>query len=282
MDRIRYCPITATPFKKDQRYREYEPCKALLPYVRCFWGSEVPYFCHETENEIIIPDTCVDIIYQIDYTDQVVTGGFCGINDRYFYGKGVAAKGHRVATFAIRFYAWAAYGFAEDSMRGTVNGYFSVNERFHWLNKEMEKVLLELSSMEEMMLFGERLLLGKLDTIRRHEAMEMGVFHILASKGALDIASVARESFLSSRQLERIFQEYIGITPKKLSRMIRYQMLWQELVRKPTMLSQEAVVAYGFTDQSHLLHEFRRYHSMSMGEAKALAFGDVAKIQDRV
>lgn len=29
-----------------------------------------------------------------------------------------------------------------------------------------------------------------------------------------------------SRQLERLFHEYIGMTPKKLGKLVRYQFLW--------------------------------------------------------
>lgn len=31
-------PITAQPFRPG--YREYSPCDALKPYIRCFWTSK--------------------------------------------------------------------------------------------------------------------------------------------------------------------------------------------------------------------------------------------------
>ena len=39
------------------------------------------------------------------------------------------------------------------------------------------------------------------------------------------------------------------------------------------------VVKYGFTDQSHLLREFKRYHTMDLSSAKRYAAKDVENIQ---
>lgn len=37
-----YHLITATPFEKSETYMEILPCKALMPYIRCFWGTIHP------------------------------------------------------------------------------------------------------------------------------------------------------------------------------------------------------------------------------------------------
>ncbi len=137
--------------------------------------------------KLVIPDTCVDIIYHIDYTNNTVTGGFCGVNDCSFHAHGNRTIGHMVSTFAIRFYSWSAYAFADDSMQCTVNGYFDVGSRFEWLDKIIRPKLLELRTLQE-----------------------------------------------------------------KAS----------------------------FTDQSHLLREFKRYHSMDIHNARMMAFKDVGNIQD--
>lgn len=73
---IIYRPLTATSFKRNNSYSEITPCKELHPYIRCYWGTESPIL-HRANNaasELVIPDTCVDIIYDIDYTNNTVTG----------------------------------------------------------------------------------------------------------------------------------------------------------------------------------------------------------------
>ena len=281
-NRIIYRPLTATPFKSNRFYTEIAAVKELQSYIRCYWGTENPHIQFENDNapELVIPDTCVDIIYHIDYTDNTVTGGFCGVNDCSFYANGRGTIGHIVSTFAIRFYAWSAYAFSDDSLQSTMNGYFDVGSRFEWLDKSIRPRLLELKTLQEKISFIEHILLKRLYYVRENIVVNNTIQNILLNKGSLGIANLAKESFVSTRQLERLFHEYVGITPKKLSNLIRYQFLWRDVLAEPDFDVLSAVHKYGYTDQSHLLREFKRYHSMDIHNARIMAFKDVGNIQE--
>lgn len=72
-----YYPITATPFQKNKEYMELTPCAELAPYVRCFWGTETPIRQRKTEIPtigMVIPDTCVDVMFFINYTKNKDSG----------------------------------------------------------------------------------------------------------------------------------------------------------------------------------------------------------------
>jgi len=281
-NRIIYHPLTATPFKRNIFYSELMPCKALSSYIRCYWGTENPLMQVETDDapQLIIPDTCVDIIYRIDYTNNAVTGGFYGVNDCSFRAHNSGIIGHKAATFAIRFYAWSAYAFADYSLKATMNGCFHVGSRFEWLDKLVRPKLFELKTLQEKASFVEGLLLNRLSKMNENAVVNDTIRHILINKGSLDITNLAKASFVSTRQLERLFHEYIGITPKKLSNLIRYQFLWRDILRKTHLDMLDLAYKYGYTDQSHLLREFKRYHSMDIHKARMTAFKDVGNIQD--
>ncbi len=277
-----YHPLTATPFKKNSSYVEVMPAEQLRPYIRCFWGTMQPVKqkAKEKPPEIVIPDTCVDILYFIDYTDNAVSGGFCGVNDHSFYVSEGENKGHLAATFAIRFYAWSAYAFAEDSLKETLNGYFEVGERFEWLDRLVRPKLLELKSFQEKCSYVESLLMQKIQDTRKNEIVNYTINNLLLNKGVQEVSHLAKEAFVSGRQLERLFQEYVGITPKKLSNLIRYQFLWRDILCERDFHISNAVYKYGYTDQSHLLHEFKRYHTMDIRSARKMALQNVGNIQD--
>ncbi len=302
MKNIVYKPLTATPYRQNEAYRELppenpEPAK----YIRCFWGSSQPYLKEEKHAvpSLVIPDTCVDIIYFIDHTDNMVIGGFCGVNDAAFRSGDNRKCGHLISTFAIRFYAWGAYPFAEDSLHGTVNGFYDVNSRFAWLDRILRQQLLEKCSLRERAEITEEMFLRRMSAaeagsttecvptggmsasvkIRENSVIDRAVSQILMHKGAVNAAELAHECFVSGRQLERIFNEYIGVTPKRLCNLVRYQCLWNEIMDNPGFQVSDAVYRYGYTDQSHLLREFKRYHTMDIRQAKACAYDDVGNIQ---
>ena len=279
---IMYRPLIATPFKRNMSYSELTPCKVLYPYIRCYWGTEYPMMRSENDavTELVIADTCVDIIYNIDYTNNTVSGGFCGINDCSFRTDNNETIGHMISTFAIRFYGWGAYAFADDSMKSTLNGYFDVGSRFEWLDKMIRPQLLELKTLQEKVSFVEKLLIKRLPNVKGNVIVNDTIRNILLHKGSLDVSSLAKDSFVSTRQLERLFYEYVGVTPKKLSNLIRYQFLWRDILFKPDFDVLSAVHKYGYTDQSHLLREFKRYHSLDIHSAKSVAFENVGNIQD--
>lgn len=126
-------------------------------------------------------------------------------------------------TFAIRFYAWSVYTFADDSIKSTINGYFDVDSRFAWLDKIIRSKLLELKTLQEKAFFVEQLLLKRLSNVKENTVVNNTIQNILLKKGSLDVSNLAKESFVSNRQLERLFHENVGITPKKLSNLIRYR-----------------------------------------------------------
>lgn len=277
-----YRPLTATPFKRNSFYTEFTPSKELQSYIRCYWGTENPLIQIENDDapELVIPDTCVDIIYHIDYTDNTMTGGFCGVNDCSFHAYNSETIGHMVSTFAIRFYAWSAYAFSDDSLQSTINGYFDIGSRFEWLDKIIRPKLLELRTLQEKASFTEQVLFRRLSDVRENAVVNDTIQNILINKGSLDITTLAKESFISTRQLERLFHEYVGIMPKKLSNLIRCQFLWRDILCELDFNVLNAIHKFGYTDQSHLLREFKRYHSMDMHKARTTAFKNVGNIQD--
>lgn len=275
-----YVPLTATPFWQNKKYKEQLPQNPRLAnYIRCFWGSEQPYLQKEKDADvsIVVPDTCVDIIYHIDYTKNTITGGFCGINDTSFLAYDCAGNGHLVSVFAIRFFAWNAYVFSEDSMKDTINGSYDVQTRFHRLDIMLRQQLFEKRSLEERGRAVEEILLGRLSKIRQNNIISSATEQIILQKGTQSVTELAKECFVSGRQLERLFHEYIGITPKKLCSLVRYQYLWSEIITNPEFRVLDAVCKYGYTDQSHLMREFKRYHAMDIQTAKRHAYQHVGR-----
>lgn len=87
---------------------------------------------------------------------------------------------------------------------------------------------------------------------------------IRSSQGRSSIAAIARRVAMSQSALERHFRVSVGVTPKKLSRLARFQhvcRLW-DADKSLTEISFEA----GYYDQSHMVRDFRLFTGMSPEE----------------
>ena len=87
---------------------------------------------------------------------------------------------------------------------------------------------------------------------------------IIQRKGVLAIADLAAELGLEKRWMERKFLDFYGVSGKRLSLLIRYQLIWQACLQDHDFNVQDTVVDYGFYDQAHLLNFFKKYHSQRL------------------
>jgi methylphosphotriester-DNA--protein-cysteine methyltransferase len=80
------------------------------------------------------------------------------------------------------------------------------------------------------------------------------VRRIAVEQGASDLASLARELGVSSRQLERRFQAAVGLTPKPFCRMQRLNSVFRSLGDQACNWV-DIAIACGYYDQTHLIRD---------------------------
>lgn len=266
---LRYHPITATPFERSAAYTELPPCDALKPYIRCFWGTPEPVRStrhSEGNHGIVIPDTCMDIIFDLDYTHQTVQSSFCAIDENSYRTSG-GTEASFSSTFAIRFYAWSAVLFADETFTGTKNQVFDPDAFFPNLRRELLPMLMSVTTLSERAEAASVCLLKRLNLNRLNVDLMNAVHDIVSARGTMRISELSAKNAVSKKRLERLFGENIGVSPKSFSSLIRYQMLWQELCFGGKSNILDLVDKYGYTDQSHLLNEFKKRHSMTPSQA---------------
>lgn len=277
-----YTTATAAPFDFNEAYVEIEPCEELKPYIRCFWGSKKPYKKIKTDissQKLIIPDTCMDIIFDVNFTENNISNTFCTIDDKAYTINYANDKEETVSTFAIRFYAWSTVFFTEESLRGTKNSSFDVDCFFSKLKNEIEPKLFDITDIDERVILAQNFLLKNIYFKRRNNIVNNAVAEILLNQGNIKTENLAKAVYTSQRHLERLFNENIGVTPKKFSSLIRYQYLWQDILLSKDINLLDLTERYGYSDQAHLLNDFRNFHSMTISQAKMNAYKNVAFLQ---
>lgn len=263
-----YHPLTATPLGR-RSYDEIPPCTALRPYVHCFWYSRPSTL----PAVLVTPDTCMDLLF-VEQNGRI-SPVFCALSDET-----VASSHQNLIVFAIRFYPWSAALFADESLSGTLN--LSCDSRLHFpvLTERLLQMLHQEQDFALRCQKAEAILLALADRRGPPPDFFNAMADLLASQGRMRIAAAAQHVPMSVRQLERTVERCTGASPKNLCDMIRYQNLWRDAVFSPRFHLQDAVYRFGYTDQSHLLRQFKRYHSMSLSQGLAYARRHVAFLQD--
>ncbi|WP_222107492.1 helix-turn-helix transcriptional regulator [[Actinomadura] parvosata] len=83
--------------------------------------------------------------------------------------------------------------------------------------------------------------------------------------GRVTVEGVAAELGVSRRYLELGFRRVVGLSPKTVARVARFQRAVRALSR-PAAVLDEAAVACGYADQPHLTREVRAMAGMTPGQ----------------
>lgn len=277
-----YFPITANPAQTS----EFLPSQALQPYIRCFWGSVTPRIPieasvhvvdkasgYEPRMETIIPDTCMDIIWNLNESTGLTTTVFSGINDAPFEVPSDRGEG-MISTFGIRFHFWAVHFFADDHLRDVLNAFVDVDQYFCTFKKELGLLLEQANSMNDRIVAAEAYLFQRLERGgRTNDRMMNAIYTLIKQKGVVTAEDLETSSNLSRRQLERLFQEYIGVSPKKTADLVRFQNVWREMYQLPVQPKnmQDLIFTYGFSHQPHFINSFKKYAGRTPLEALVYA-----------
>ncbi len=87
------------------------------------------------------------------------------------------------------------------------------------------------------------------------EAME----YIRTATGSQSIGDLADKVFVGKRQLQRAFQEQIGISPKTYGRIIRFKSACDFVRQFPEASWVDVTYQFGYSDQSHFIRDFKEF-----------------------
>ncbi len=99
--------------------------------------------------------------------------------------------------------------------------------------------------------------------------------HALAEGGS--VLAAAEHVSLSSRQLERMFSEHVGVAPKLFARIVRFRRAIIDVCKGKPMVV--AAATHGYADQSHFTREVRDLTNLSP-RALLANLAHVASVQD--
>ncbi|MEP7287687.1 MAG: helix-turn-helix domain-containing protein [Chloroflexota bacterium] len=243
-------------------FHSFEPVLPLQQDVKCIWAFEESQADH---NRVpVLPDTNVEVIFNCGspYAVQLDNGTMADLPRVFLNGLQKKPIHLRVAGtcqfIAIRLHGWATrliVDLPDDPYTLPVT---PLTTRWQDFARTIEYAVRcygyqeAAAQLQQFVMDGYR---PQQDFLTIRQAGEK----LYTTGGQMRLSELAAESNLSQRQFERRFKHWMGISPKAYARLIRHEAAREALFHNPDTDLVTLAQEYGYSDQAHFTHEFKRF-----------------------
>jgi len=242
------------------QHQEFEPPGELRDTIQCFWYDQRD-FGEERSGFEVLPDGYAEIIFHFGSGCSISNDGVLqGLPSPFmvgllgqpvtFYAKG------RLEIIGVRCFPWTVF-----DLLGLPSGKGGVRVFEH-------PIALLQPSLEEWV-HGGRIGEAMAEVWRYFLEARSGVavdsmlfkagVAMRKANGTLPVSEVAAAAHATVRTLERNFKQSSGYTVKDVSGLMRFEQVRNRLWLYPDSNIAGLAHELGYTDQSHLSREFKRY-----------------------
>jgi AraC-like DNA-binding protein len=126
------------------------------------------------------------------------------------------------------------------------------------LERDLLRVTAQAASLSEKVTAVENFLTDCLTTANHNSWPLALAGKIVDSTGKVSVDQLANDAGISSRQLERRFLREVGLGPKLLGRIIRFQQVFRA-VEQCNAAWADVALECGYYDQAHLIRDFNQF-----------------------
>ena len=242
-------------------YEESLPHPALSAYVYCYWQLKTVYKLSTPFSYRVIPDGCIEIFFYVnDPLDNRVMGFSTASTsfglDATFHYAGIRFM---PAAFPLIFNVDASeltdraeqLDVVVPTAAKKLTDIFESNPGFQGIKASLDQYLLM-----------------RVEDIRHNEdrRLQEAIFTILKTHGSLNL-DTALDIGISPRQLRRLFDFYVGNSPKVFSKVIRFQYFFQLLSSAKSQEYNKLFLEAGYYDQPHFNKDFKTFFGLTPTEA---------------
>lgn len=251
------------------RYREFPPNPILRPFVKCYWTIKAsrriwPASCHG-----VIPGGHTDIVLNVgerivhDESDNtfIDKGGISLVGPFDCFRRFRSAG--RFEYLGARFHCGKvpfSFNLPLTQVRNksipleNIRMHHDFADEIQMLNR----CLAQVSNTSQRLSCMEGFLITLCGTCPEPDGVvSSALLRIEQTQGQIPIEILAAELRITVRQLERKFARYVGLSPKAFCRVMRFR--HAKLMLGSTRDSVALAYACGYSDQTHLIREFRLF-----------------------
>ena len=252
-------------------FEDVAPSSPLREYIECYWILKSESSLHD---EICLPDGSANFIFNFGnpifraYCHRPEETQQMGLSNLLHQGKTSTIVHHEGAldVVGVRFKPHGLAPFFGMSMTEfcppfALNG----NTLCHLVGTLGEELAAHRSQQKRVELLNKKFLamLPKAEVV--DPLVNKAVAEMVRSSGNLRIGELHEQLCVSKSTLEKKFQEHVGLSPKILCNILRFNSIVYQAQQTPTPSLTQLTYEQGFFDQSHLVHNFRSFTGLPPG-----------------
>lgn len=165
----------------------------------------------------------------------------------------------RSGTIGVEFSPLGAYRFfklRQSAIKNQIHPLTDVSEK---TAREIQEIIANTPVIAQKVKLLQQFLLSLFTKTASDLILEYCVKRIESTKGGVTIKRLEKETGYSSRWLHMKFDEKVGISPKNLCAITRFQFYFEALAQNKVSVLKQKEFYHLYYDQAHFTREFKRF-----------------------
>jgi len=233
-------------------YQEYSPDIRLTPWIKNYWAASG--FESSEVTPKVFPDGCPYIIFKFDRTEGTFYAYLLGMRTAFIE----ADYSKSTQLFGVGFKPAGITAFTRLPLDELTDRRVELALVETLFDKSFYETLPEKQSIAEIVAHTNNCLLKRFPSLYPVESQIISAVDLISrSKGQLSLADVASDVCLCQRHFERKFKSVIGVSPKMLAKIFRFNNALQCMQKHQHADLLTVAVDCGYYDRTHLAKDFK-------------------------
>lgn len=241
-------------------HQEFEPPEELRDIIKCFWYTQIDFGGLQSDFEVM-PDGYAEIIFHFGSPCSISSGGnLQPLPSPFIMGllnqPVILNTKDRLEIIGIRCFPWTVF-----DLLGLPSGNTAVYLFEHPVARLQSELhpFIDAGSIDEAVIRVKQYFLEARPQVTANNLLSKAGVAMRSANGMLPVSEVAAAAHATVRTLERKFKQSSGYTVKDVSGLMRFEQVRNHLWLYPDSNLAGLAHEFGYTDQSHLSREFKRY-----------------------
>jgi AraC-like DNA-binding protein len=255
-------------------YEEHAPWPVLAEVVACVWTLEGHAADCGGASQPVLPDGRPELILHLaDAFERLEPEGRAVRQPRTLFAGQLLRQltlrpTGRIRILGVRFHPHGAAAFLRVPQGDLAGLTIGVDDLSPPLAQALDRARDAGSSPADVATAVQQVLVSTMDPGRLDRRIAWATAMIQRRQGRLSVDRLASGAGLSRRHLERLFEDRVGLSPKRLARIARFQRALACLESSDTGAARGLTTAAtcGYADQAHFIRDFRRWVGRPPGD----------------